>query len=433
MLLVWVAASPLFTNLINIPKDSPFFGSYRIVDYVGYASGPAKHLVEFLSFDRNVLILIFLSVLRRIKSPANPPVANLQMSLGIFTCVVYLSALFSHNVPNALRKATDTFGLCYLAFIIGRCYLTGPNACRRFEAAMLVLGLILGIICLVEYRNYAEWNLDKYDDMYRVTGPFQFWETLGMAVALVAYVAWFCWATCTGKKARLKRLFFVSLAGLMGWCIFRTQTRTIMLGLAMGVGTVLYYARGTIMNKAQMRLVLALFALCCAFLILAPAVLTNSRFYQNTLNRRATQDGRKETYIAATRMFLNNPITGIGLKNFIADMKLYMSAREAVVSSMVDTSCHSSYFVIAAECGLLGLVSFSALIWCAIQLCKQLYEQGLSLADKAWGVTMLGMSITYFYCGTTFDPFFDPTMQNQLYFLCLGCTAGRLEASRSPC
>lgn len=428
LLLVWVVASPFLSNLITIRNDNPFFGSYRIVDYEGYLAGPSKQFVELLDFDRIVLVLLFLAVVNQIRRPTNLLVARVQRWLGIFALAVFISALFSHNVLNALRKAVDTFGLCYLAFIIGRTYLADREAWTQFLNAMLVLGVILGCTCVIEYRKFGEWNLDKYGDAHRVAGPFRYWETLGMLVSIVAFVAWFKWVTAVGPRLRLKQAGYLMLGLLMAHCVFRTQTRTIMLALALGTALLLYRARGAVMSQALVRKLVLALCLGIVFLLLAPELLTSTRFYQNTVSREQTADGRKETYIAAARMFVQNPLIGIGLKNFEPHMKYYMRANEVVLSSLVNTSCHSSYFVIAAECGLMGLIPFLALMASAFVMCNRHASRGVQLADKAWGIAMLGMTVMFFLCGTFFDPFFDPTMQNQLYYLCLGGTAAQMEA-----
>ena len=427
LLLVWVAASPFLSNLISIPKDNPFFGSYRIVDYEGYLAGPSKHLVELLDFDRIVLVLLFLAALKHIRHPTDLLVARVQRWLGIFVLAVFLSALFSHNVLNALRKAVDSFGLCYLAFIIGRTYLADHRVWSQFLSTLLVLGVVLGCTCVIEYRKFGEWNLSTYGDAHRVAGPFRYWETLGMTVSMVAFVAWHQWATAAGSRLLLKKAGYMTIGLLMAYCVFRTQTRTIMLASALGAALLLYHASGTVMSQALVRkLVLVLF-LGVTFLQVAPELLTNTRFYQNTLSRAQTADGRKETYVAATRMFLQNPLIGIGLKNFQPEMRHYISANEAVFSSLETTSCHSSYYVIAAECGLMGLIPFACLIGSALIMCERHARQGMQLEEQAWGIAMLGMTVMFFVCGTAFDPFFDPTMQNQLYYLCLGGTAAQLE------
>lgn len=426
LLLFWVAASPFISNLINIPKENPFFGSYRIVDYMGYLSGPAKHFVEMISFDRSVLILLFLSTLRYHRREMNPAARSVQLYLGLFTVVVFFCALFSENVLNALRKAVDTFGLCYLAFIIGKVYFEDDRLWRYFLGAIIVLGITLGITCYLEYQLYGEWNLAKYGDAHRVAGPFRYWETLGMTVALIAFVCYHRWATTKDAPGRLKQILYLLLGALMLWCVFRTQTRTIMIAVTLGLTIVLMASRGEILTPLQVRRLVALVLAGCVFLLIMPELLTNTRFYRSTINRDQTREGRQETYVAAGRMFLSNPLFGIGLKNFIPEMRNYIAREEVSLSIIGASSCHSSYLVVAAECGLAGLLPLGCLIVSAFRAGRQLYVSGKYLHERAWGIAMLGMTAAYFYCGTTFDPFFDPTMQNQLYFMCLGCTAARL-------
>lgn len=428
LLYVWVAASPFISNLIVIRNDNPFFGSYRIVDYEGYSSGPAKRLIELFDFDRIVLLLLFLIVLKKFRRPADPSVVRVQRWLGFFGLTVFVSALYSHNVLNALRKATDTFGLCFIAFLIGRTYLTDRKIWSRFLSTILLLGAILGSLCIIEYHKFGDWNLSIYGDAYRVTGPFRYWETLGMTLAIVSFVVWFRWVTTTGPRLKLRQAAYLAIGALLIYGIFRTQTRTIMLALGVGGFMLLFLARGVVMSRAVVKRVMLIAILGGIFILLAPEFLAKTRFYQATISRVQTKEGRAETYIAAWRMFYQNPLMGIGLKNFQDDMKLYVSAQEITHSSLERSSCHSSYFVTAAECGLMGLIPLICFIGAAFAMCRKYLKESVESEDKAWAIAMLGMSITFFLCGITFDPFFDPTMQNQLFCMCLGGTAARLEA-----
>lgn len=425
LLLLWIVASPIVSNLIVIPKDNPFFGSYRIVDYVGYSAGAANAIVMLLNPDRFVLLLLLFTSWKE-RDSAGHQRSKAETWLGIFTIAVFASALCSHNILNALRKATDTYGLCFAAFLIGKTYFCNEKEWKNLVNAMLGFGFLLGCVGYLEYAKYGEWNLAKYGDAHRITGPFRYWETLGMSVSLVAFIAWFKFFTAPGEVSWIKRCVPVVIGILALWCVFRTQTRTIMLALGAGLALTTYLACGEIMSK---RLVVALTTVLLVgglFLVISPEILKNTRFYNETLNRQVTADGRKETYIAAQRMFFQNPIFGIGLKNYQDDMKNYMSRNEAVICSLENTSCHSSYYVIAAELGMLGIIPFALFMWHSVASCHNYFRRSPSTADRAWGFAMIGMSITYFACAITFDPFFDPTVQNWLYCMCLGCTVGRL-------
>lgn len=433
LLFLWIIGSPFLSNLIDIPKDNPFFGSYRIVDYVGYASGPLKQFIQLIDFDRSVLLLLFISALRDNYSFTSMNANKMQMWLGIFSAVVLFSALSSHNILNGLRKAIDTFGLCYAAFYIGKVFFADPAHNRLLITATLLLGLLLGITCFVEYQKFGEWNLAKYGDAHRVTGPFRYWETLGMTISVIIFVLiYYCLLNLTSPINRKCKLIGIFFGVLLLWCVFRTQTRTIMGALTIGLIVTLFAARGKILNDRIFKFIFS--ATCGGTLVLmiSPAIIENTRFYRETINRTVTTDGRRETYIAAQRMFLRHPILGIGLKNFEDDMQYYVNRDEIQFSSLENTSCHSSYFVIAAELGLLGLLSFGCFIWYSYASCRQAIQCSQSNSDLAWSISLIGMMTTFFLCGLTFDPFFDPTLQNWLFCLCLGATGARLERLASP-
>lgn len=427
LLLAWVVVAPLATNVLTIPQDNPFFGSYRIVDYEGYLAGSAKHFLLLVDFDRTVLVLLALAGYQACRPLTDARARSMQQWLGWFTVAVLVGAFFSDNIVNAVRKGIDTFGLCYLAFIIGRTYLARETAHRAFVLAIFALGLWLGLSGIVEYRQFGEWNLSKYGDAHRVAGPFRYWETFGMAVVMVGFVAVSEWLRGRGARPAWQRWGIMALAGLMLYSAFRTQTRTILIATSVGLLVVLSRARGDLLSRTFVRNLVLVGLVGGGLLLVAPEVLQGTRFYQNTLKREKTKEGREETYVAAVRMFLAHPFLGIGLKNFQGEMMNYVSSQEVVHSRAQQSSCHSSYLVIAAELGFMGLIPFLGVILAALRLCDRYWRVARTMPDRAWAVSMLGLSFCYFLCGSFFDPFFDPTMQNKLFYMCLGCTAGRLE------
>ena len=429
LLLAWVVASPFLGNIVQRPKENPFFGSYRLIDYKGYIF-PGVHFQELFDYDTVVLLLLFLFAwFKRPPAPrraASGPVRRIETAIGALVMAIFLSALFSHNVLHAMQVAGDTFGLCGVAYLVGKRCLYPDREMRWFGHALIGLALLLSVTCWMEYRQLAETMYARYEDAYRVTGPFRYWETLGIIMSMLFFVCWFRGATAEGRRKTAKQMAYAALALMSLWCVLRTQTRTVMLALAIGVTTVVLVNRGTMLRRSTV-IKLTLGILCLlAVLVANPESFTESRFYQARLTNQSTKDGRAETYVAATRMFLSSPLIGIGLKNFMEDMKDYVSPDEVEVSSLQNTSCHSSYFVVAAECGLMGLVPLFLLVIYAFQN-SLMYLRNAAGGEKAWGAAMVGMTIAYFMSGTFFDPFFDLTMQNKLYFMCLGATMGRLQ------
>jgi len=422
LLLTWVVTSPVMSNLMARPSLNPFFGSIRLVYYPGFAHAGAS-LREFFDYDRIVLILVFLATTRSSRPKQNVGLSRqFEIAFALLLGAVCFSVFFSLNPVNATRKAVDTFGLCYISYLLGKYLLSDARNWQRFVTAIVGLGCLLMLTGVIERRLYG----GAHDADYRITGPFRYWETFGMAVAQIMYVFWFRLTTAKVPRLVLKRTLYSFLLLVGAWCIFRTQTRTVMVAMLLGtVAVALAGARSVISPKA-MRRTLAVVGLIAVIIWLDPAIITDRRFYRMRVKNQETANSRAETYLAASRMFARNPITGVGLKNFSFVMGDYISDDEVEYSKPGSSSLHCSYLVVAAECGLIGLIPLAFVVVYSYRNCRFCLRATSERTDKAWAVAMIGMTVTYYMSATAFDPFFDPTMQNKLYYMCLGMTIGRL-------
>ena len=73
--------------------------------------------------------------------------------------------------------------------------------------------------------------------------------------------------------------------------------------------------------------------------------------------------GRLYAWEAAIRMALVNPLTGVGLNNFISNYFAYSSHWDGR-----NHAVHSTWFGVLAETGFLGLILFLSLIACIVRI-----------------------------------------------------------------
>jgi len=193
------------------------------------------------------------------------------------------------------------------------------------------------------------------------------------------------------------------------------------------IGLVFLALKGRdIISRRTVKKYTAIITLLVIVVVVNPMLLKNTSFYQHRLTSR-TDEGRIETYIAASRMFLNNPIIGIGLKDFKDDMLKYVDVEAEAIrwSAGGHSSCHNSFLVVAAECGLMGLIPLLLFFYFAYETCRKYYGLAKERTEKSWALIMGALTIGYFLSAMTFDPFFEPTIDNKLFYMCLGITIGR--------
>jgi O-antigen ligase len=127
-------------------------------------------------------------------------------------------------------------------------------------------------------------------------------------------------------------------------------------------------------------------------------------------------------------MFVRHPLLGVGLKDYVTEEINYLSFTE--IHWAVLGNCHNAYLAVAAETGLMGLVPMVLLVIGAFRTCWRYYivAKDRGRREVLWGAMMMALTLVYFLSAMTFNVFFEATIDNKLYYLLLGITAGQLTA-----
>jgi O-antigen ligase/cytochrome c-type biogenesis protein CcmH/NrfG len=138
-------------------------------------------------------------------------------------------------------------------------------------------------------------------------------------------------------------------------------TRGAVIGVVAGllVLGVLWLRRTGISRRALSRLALAGGALVVASAVVVFATPLGSRLF--ALANAPEVTGRVLIYQAATRIFADHPVLGVGFENFAVVYPQYEEA-EGLKNNRTQTSAHSWLFHTAATTGLVGLLTLAALL-----------------------------------------------------------------------
>ncbi len=416
LLQVWLVTTPIVSNFILMPQENPLFGSVRLEHYLT-GSAPGLELRELFNFDRIILALLFLIAVISAKQPQVGG-QKLDRAFMFLIATLFISSIASDNPIHSMKVIIDSFVLCFMAYYLGKNFINTPERTAGFRRSVVIFGILMGIIGIVEKLIYGA------NPMYRITGPFRFWENYGLAMALVFFYLLFLFSS-TDKSRKSLRFLYLFLLGITSYCVFLTQTRTIMLSIIISLVFCTYLGRALIDRASIAKIVAALMVV--AFVLVAnPMLLKSTSFYQHRLTKKETFAGRQETYVAAWRMFKSNPLFGIGLKNFKYKMEDYMSDDEVRFSVFGKTTLHNSYFVLAAETGLAGVLAMGFIGLYSLRAAFLYFRRAECLVDKYWGLTMVAIITTYFLSAMTFDIFFEPTIDNRLFYISIGWTVGQL-------
>jgi O-antigen ligase len=417
----WIVCAPFLQNYFARPFNNPFFGSYRLVDK--YVGGQGFNIAELLEYNRFLLLAFLVSVYVAGKG-SRITYKRIETPFLLFLSAVAISCLYSHSPIHTLRVLIDTFGLCYLCYFIGKNMLVDDKSINRFVVSALLLGLALSVTCFIEYAIHRH---DYDEEIYRVCGPYLYWENLAISVSFLLFV-------CIYKKImntnKIMDKVYLGLIVLFAVANFLTQTRTIMAGVILGVFCIAVVGR-EFMSRSLMIKLCGVFLLIIVALTVNYKSLFNSNFYQKTLTRR-TDVGRTEWYFVALRVIERHPVLGIGFRNFENDKMDYVTPQEIQTKWVTEKGfLHNSYLAIWSESGIMALLPMLLLLLAIFRTSYACYSCSSDKSTRAWGVCMMAMAVVYVVSATSFDPWFEPTMDNKIFFLCLGVTVRKIHLSQT--
>jgi len=421
LLFLWIATAPIIENIVARPNISPLFRHRDIVGF-SYNNVPGFRIWELFTVDRLVLLLCLAAVYFRhhrqhVAAPKLPSPRSLRFRTlyAAFATLIFVSALHATNVLHALNRTCDTVILCYVAYLIGFMLVSDDRQQRSFQSACIFQGLLLSMIGIIEHFKFAP------DSTYRISGPFPFWEDLGMAVAVALLML-------LGRIEEGGHKKHASLAwcgvGLMAAVVYLTQTRTVMLSLFMGFSVSLVVGRKSIAPVIQ-RVFWASLAVVAAVMIFAPQLLTANDMYQRRLSNLDTFDWREGPYIAAGRMMSAHPLLGVGLRSSRDELSNYLRTSEAEHTVFGQSSLHSTYLVVGAEAGVPTLIVYVLVLASMWRVLADYAVQAPSRNDRVWGLAVFGVFILLITSGFLFDTFFEPTVCNKVVFVAFGIIHAR--------
>ena len=243
---------------------------------------------------------------------------------------------------------------------------------QRIKTFLTVLAIAVGFVildCLYQYVVGADIFGKIAEGKFRLSGPFNN-DVAGTFIAKTSLPLlgwWFAWSVARGH---LSWLVGGALAALIGVVIMLTGERMALGTYGIGLLVLVVCIR-------EVRLPLVLIGLA-ALVGLGSFVMTNPTFHERYIGH-TQQDvddfwsGRYGIiFVKAFEVWQDNPVIGVGLKNFRQTCETPNFDHEGPVESWCFTHAHNPYLELLSETGFLGLVLFLLVI-------------GLVLRDQSLG------------------------------------------------
>lgn len=321
--------------------------------------GPGKPLVLFML---GVVILRFFLFNER-------PAGWIQ---NVFILVLYaisllVSVITADNVDIALEEFLNIFEnlliVALILFVIQR-----SSSIRNAIWAVIIAGIFMASISVFQnltktfdnnYFGFGGWEYSGYVGRPRMTGPY---ETPNPYAQILCVIFILALDRSWHEKRKILQIFALVCAGVIALALIYTDSRGGFLSFAFTIFVFFLF------NRPSISTIFTVGALGIFLLQFLPANYTERILTLTQLvgdNSAALTDesfrGRTSENIAAWRMFLDNPVFGVGLENY-SQYYLDYSRQIGLDPRRESRDPASLYLELLANRGLVGTAVYIGII-----------------------------------------------------------------------
>lgn len=368
-------------------------------------------------------LLIFIILFRWVLYGEKP--LGWQRSFMIFSGygLLGLISFFYAKDAYVVREWMSDFAKDAIIAIVIAVLIQRLDTLRRLIWVLLLSGIFLGSLNTYQAftgtfeNNYWGYSKAEHSQIVGETndwrsggpgfGPNGFAQIMVVLVPLALERMW-------NEKKPILKIFAGWALVVCTLSVFYTYSRSAFIGLVAVLVAMAIYHR---IKFTTMLLTVLLFIVIQSYM---PAqytdrLLTLTDFLPgNDTNQTVDYSfrGRMSENLAAWRMFLDNPIFGVGMHNYGVNYQTY-SREIGLDSRREERTPHNLYLEIASELGLLGVIWLCVFLWMVARGLQQarnsLRNSGLQEYDEllvAIGISLFGFLITSIYQHLAYPRYF---------------------------
>ncbi len=304
--------------------------------------------------------------------------------IAVLWLFIFLSTIFGDfAAPEA--KWMDYYNKLFLIYFVVLAVTTSE---KKLYILAWVLMLSIGYLAYWANEMYflAGWSV--------VHGPGKpgatYYDENDFAMVLVMSAP-FTWYMMRGAKNPFVKLGLLGLLPLTAHAVMVTFSRGGFLGLAASMAVVALRDRNRALGGSLIAGGLVFFAL------FAGAEYRARIQSINTYEEDRSATGRLESWEAGTRMATHNPLFGVGLKRYMDAFPYYSNFQPRVA--------HNSWVQLGAECGLVALACYGALIVLTLRAVRRverripLLEGEIRTKCDTLAKSVMAATVGYVVCG----------------------------------
>lgn len=269
---------------------------------------------------------------------------------AVFFCLVTLGVFMASNRAEAMASYTGNYVKIAVMVVAIAWLAVGINVFRQSSRVIIFSGVLVGAVAImnkIEGIGLVEGT--------RVTIGRDIGSMLGdpndLALVLL-FPAGFALSFVLNRGISWPIRVLSGFAFIVLICaVVATQSRGGLLGIAAVMGV---FAYRRIKSKALLA-VIAVLALSVLFVLAGVGDRASGGAHEAGIDESAM--GRIYAWGAALKMAMHNPLTGVGLNNFLLNYWIYSDHWDGQ-----NHAVHSTWFGVLAESGFFGLIVFISMM-----------------------------------------------------------------------
>jgi len=379
--------------------QDPFVGLLGLLAATIIQPGELFPLFNAMHVERILSAVVFISMFTHGGKLRFPP---LTKKIIWFFVACLASIPLSFWISNSITSTIDFGKMVILSLMITSLVQTR----KQFRILVFVFALLIAYLAATSIISYMQGNFEvrmNVDRAVGLTSASDNPDTLGLTIAMSLPI--FCLFLTKGTKWITK----LSVVALMGLCML-----ALMLTGSRGSVLTLVAMAGIAAMRSRKRFVIIPAAAIAGIVIwsVLPAQYQARYATVDNLKHDDSYQNRLISWEGGWHMFLHNPLTGIGVGNYVYanGMKYWPGPGRR---HWLDA--HSLYFKVLGELGLVGMITFFGFVWHFYRTNSTMsktmkddpekYPPWMRMYPEACNIDIIGL----LYCGYAYHDLFRDT------------------------
>lgn len=351
------------------------------------------HLPKIGTFTVIKLVGILVMVVAVIKAGATArPLFLLRFAeakLFIFLLSIITLSALSLGFPYTASLVVQTY-ISFFIFLFTTLVLV--DSIEKLKKSCVVVLFSMFIASLYVYNSYIRWGSTRPGG---IVGDSNYYAMIAISILPMAMLL-------QGSYRGLMRLFIIGTA-------FSLAASTLLGGSRAGFLGICLSAVYLVMHMQRRVLVLSAGASVLAILLVVLPVSPLERLLNPKKDATSSSEIRSRIIVAGFEMIRDYPLTGVGIGQFKPMSVKYTpeyATRNGRPTRWDGHIAHNTYLNLAAELGIIGLLTFVSIIFSSWRRARKLAKWGASQSPPVEAAVQLGRAIEAGLVGYAFTAIF---------------------------